>query len=190
MELKLSSGAGLPLAILLLIVLNGCSQVSGQLGECSIVQASDLGDTSAPSAQPAIITNAAIAGDASGRPDVQLFGYRVVCLTVATTRDLYSYASVLAEFSCSGAVSALSQLDCDDTGGTTNYTAQFDVECSLSNTWQLAETTPGDNVFQPPHASFATQQRKDCSVCVDPNESATLGGRDIDMETHCAGTFT
>lgn len=189
MKVQLNGSRRLGLLLLLLILfLNGCSQVTGQ-SECPIVQASDLGDTSAPSSMPGIIADSASGGDASSRPDVQLFAYQTVCLAVGVERDRYRFASVLAEYSCHGAVSVLSKIACDEVG-TTNYTAQFDVECD-DGAWELATSTivsSGTNVFQPPDATFDTALRQDCSFCVDPSRSADLGGRDIDTETHCAGT--
>ncbi len=184
------SRSGLLPLVLVLAVLCGCNQqVMGQVDSCVVPQASDLGSTSAPSDLPAIITTAATAGDSS--PSVQLFEFNTVCLAVGVERDMYRFASVVAEFSCSGAVPPGSSLDCDSSG-TTNYTAQFDLECN-TGAWILNASTifgsNASNVFQPADANLTTALRKDCSFCIDPVRSTAFGGVDITADSHCSGMF-
>ncbi len=174
--------------LLALVLLYGCNQTTGQ-DECVAVQGSDLGSTSTPSSMPAIITDAAKFGDGSTTLNVQLFNFSLVCLAVGLEANRYRYASVVVEYSCSGTVPAGSPLGCDS-GGTTNYTAQFDLECN-TGAWILSATlltSGGANVFQPPHATVNTEQRKDCSFCVDPTRSTALEAN-ISADTHCSGMY-
>lgn len=49
--------------------------------------------------------NGAISGAVSlqgGPPNVEVFGYRVVCLGAGQTRDTYTFTSIVANYSCDG----------------------------------------------------------------------------------------
>ena len=170
--------------MLVLLLLAASSLVRSQANsECQEVVASDLGDMSGPSTI-GLIADSGASGDGSVPPYVQLLQYKTVCLAVGETRDRYRFASVVARYNCSGIVSLISPIECDATG-TSTYTAQFDLQCSAGPEWTLSFAT-GKNVFPPPHASFDTVLRKNCSICIDPDELDTVN---VDTITHCAGKF-
>lgn len=176
------------LAAVVLILLTALSAVTGQDPECPEVQASDLGNTTSPTGE-GLIAAITLVGDASGSPppDVQLLNFTIVCLAVGTERNRYRLASVVTEYSCSGAVPVTSPIACDDSG-TTVYRVQFDLQCTDGSDgpeWErstVAAIVSGDSVFEPPSASLDSALSKQCSLCVDPD---VLGG--TDTTTHCTG---
>ncbi len=157
-------------------------------GSCLAVKASELGDVAAPNTT-GLIAASAIAGDLATPPNVQLFAFTEVCLAVAEARGMYRYASVVASYSCAGAVTANSPIPCETISA--NYSAQFDFECDSDNNWTLSVTplaivAGAEAAFFPSHGGFDTLLRKDCLLCVDPTASSRFGLA-IDNSTHCAG---
>ena len=154
---------------------------------CPVIDASVLGNTEAPSQEGAIAASFSL-GQGLSLPLVQLLAFRSVCLAPAASRDLYRFASVIANFSCEPGVL------CPTNGGVggSNFSAQFDFECLDVRTdgagprW--VASLFGGSYTSPPDGTFSTLPRTDCAFCVNPSPSvAGVLGLSPDVETHCQG---
>ena len=97
---------------------------------------------------------------------VQVYASHVVCLRSGRTRDTFSGASVIVNYTCTGRPS----------GCNGNPTlSQFEFEC-VGASWSPSVSGSAANIITtPPDGSFSTPRRSDCGVCVSPMRAAFSG---------------
>ena len=157
-----------------------------QPAECGMIQASDIGsETASTDGFIALLLGGA---DAASRPDITVHNVAVISLAVGTERNMFRWASVFANYTCSSSIPICPS-------GTYPRTEQFEVECVLpagqsdpiwsdSNLLQEQRNTPVN-----PNLTSA-DLRRDCSFCLSPADGVTVGvpaAIAIDAEFHCAG---
>ena len=121
-------------------------------------------------------------GDAATRPMVSVQNVEVVSLTVSNVQDMFQWASVIAEYTCTG-----QQCQISGGGDTVTRTEQFELQC-VNSAWTDSNILANQR-STPENPSLTTADlRKDCSICVSP-EDATLNSipNPVDSEFHCAG---
>ena len=154
---------------LLVAILITLDHSSGQ--QCSMITQSDLGSSTAPSTS-GLISSAllTISVENAGSPFVQLFEYHVVCEAIAPTRGMYSYVSLIANYTVNSEF----------------HMTQFDFGCTNRNEWDtLVDGSFLSIVTDPPDGSFSTVPRSDCRVCISPRRLT-----DSDAETHCVRKYS
>ena len=100
------------------------------------------------------------------------------------TRDKYRFASVIATYDCGGPAAGA----CPP--GPYPRTDQFEFGC-VGSVWQDSTILVDDRNV--PVNSSITTLRRDCSVCISPDDAANVGImpalNPLDTETHCAGNI-
>ena len=151
-----------------------------QRERCDMVVATDLGT-------PQNSTDGFIAlllggGDAANRPTVSVQNVEVVSLTVSDVQDMFQWASVIAEYTCTG-----QQCQISGGGDTVTRIEQFELQC-VDGGWTDSFALANDR-STPENPDLTTADlRKDCSICVSPEDAALNSiSNPVDSEFHCAG---
>jgi len=117
------------------------------------------------------------AGDNPPRPNVQLFESNIVCLAAGRTRGRYRLVSVIANFSCSGTA-------CNNNNIAWQI-AQFHLEC-VAGTWAASVIGSADFLItESPVGNLSTMLRRDCSLCIEPQQLPSPASDAVDEVTHC-----
>ena len=143
--------------------------------ECPMIRTNEIGSTVSPSTNGLIARSYVLqAGDNPQPPNVQLFVSNIVCLATGPTRERYRSVSLVANFSCSGAV-------CNNSN-VASQVAQFHFECILG-AWTASSQGSTDFLrTDSPVGTLSTALRRDCSLCIDPMQ---LPQQLVDQSTHC-----
>ena len=166
------------LLVLCLCFLSAFVSVRAQ-SECDIVQASDLGNSTA--SRGGAIGVFLGRSDVAGLPTITLENVEIISLAVGTVQNKFRWASVIATYNCSGE-------GCPD--DTYPRTDQFDLQCLNDSggdpMWLVNDRS------DPTNSSLTTDDlRRDCSVCLNPVNATDFGlppGTTVDAAFHCAGT--
>ena len=125
-------------------------------------------------------------GDAANRPLVSVQNVEVVSLTVSDVQDKFQWASVIAEYTCTGR----QQCQITGVGDTVTRTEQFELQCEDGD-WTDSQILANDR-NPPENPSLTTADlRKNCAFCVSPEDAAlnfvNTTINPVDSEFHCAG---
>ena len=154
-----------------------------QLQQCDMVVATDLGTPE--NSTEGIIALLLGGGDAANRPTVSVQNVEVVCLTVSDVQNKFQWASVIADYTCTGAPQQCQTFS----GDTVTRKEQFELQC-VDGGWTDSTILAIDR-STPENPSLTTADlRKDCSFCVSPEDAALLLiTNPVDSEFHCAGNI-
>ena len=135
--------------------------------DCTELQTSDLGSTTAPSTAGLLArTLATQSGDAT--PSIQVLDSNVVCLAQAPVRDSYRFVSVVVRYLRSS--------------DNMMVTAQFEYEC-IGGVWDFRSPA----ITSSPSATLSTAVKTDCFSCTDPASAPTA--LVVTPVEHCVGMF-
>ena len=150
-------------AVSLLALLSG-SEVNGQYSDCSMLQASELGDNTTLSSTGLLAE--ALNAVSQATLTYQLLEFNTVCLAQGTARDTYRSTSLVVMYRPSvGDVS----------------TMQLHLQC-INGDWSDLNFGSADNAISTADGSLITPTRRDCLVCVSPATPIP-----VSTQEHCSG---
>ena len=121
-------------------------------------------------------------GDAANRPLISVQNVEVVSLAVSDVQNKFQWASVIADYTCTGQPCQIS-----GDGDTVTRIEQFELQC-VDGGWTDSTILANDRSFPENPSLTAADLRKDCSICVSPEDAALNSiTNPVDSQFHCAG---
>ena len=136
--------------VLLLLLVLFSSSVNGQYSDCSMLQASELGDNTTLSST-GLLADALNAGG-QATLTYQLLEFNTVCLAQGTVRDTYRSTSLVVRYRDSLGVES---------------TTQLHLQC-IDEDWSDLNFGSIDNAISTTDSSLTTPTRRDCLLCISP----------------------
>ncbi len=117
------------------------------------------------------ISESIITGDGTAA-EIQVFAMSIVCASIPAQRGMFSYVSVVANYTSSRLAANVVQI------------GQFELRCDMNGAWSTFLFNSRSTSI-PSDANFDTPLRTDCAVCAEAS-SIAVGGREYDNITHCS----
>ena len=159
-------GMELPRAVSLFVLLS-LSAVNGQYSDCSMLQASELGDNTTLSSDGLLAE--ALNARSQATLTYQLLESNTVCLAQGTVRDSYRSTSLVVRYR-------------DSVGD--ESTMQLHLQC-IDGDWRERNFGFSDNAISTADGSLTTPTRRDCLVCASP--ATQIIGSSVSTQEHCLG---
>ena len=140
------------------------SPLQGQTTDCSMLEDSQLGNTSALSTE-GLLAAALRAQSGDANVSLQILEANTVCLGQGTVRDAYHSVSVVVRYR-----------EVNDT----EQLVQVEYQCT-NGEWGFGNESSASTI---PEGNVTTALRRDCSLCIEPDLSPD-GGMQVSAEEHC-----
>ena len=150
--------------VLLLLLVLFSSSVNGQYSDCTVLEASELGDNTTLSGTGLLAE--AINSVLQSALTYQLLEFNTVCLAQGTVRDTYRSTSLVVRYRDSLGVES---------------TTQLHLQC-INGDWSTINFGSADNAISTVDGSLTTPTRRDCLVCTSPALPIS-----VSTQEHCAG---
>ena len=131
-----------------------------------------------------VISNALRSGENPTLATIEVLEFNLLCLAASKERGRYRFFSALVKYRCT------------TTGGSGCpagiATEQFESQCDNNGKFSHMVIGQTDNTRRSdPIATFVTQNRRDCALCLSPALIAANSGSTLmtDDTTHCVGRF-
>ena len=151
-----------------LALLASSSRVRAQFDDCSALQESELGNTTALSTS-GLLADALAFQSGEANLALQVLEYNTVCLGQGTSRDSYRSTALVVRYLQAGESEVISQLH---------------LQC-IAGTWSTNNFGSSQNALTDADGTLSTSLRTDCFLCLEPDSAPP--GQQFSMEHHCLG---
>ena len=146
------------------LLLLATATANGQYSDCSMLEASELGDNSTLSDTGLLVD--ALNARSQATLTYQLLEFNTVCLAQGTIKDTYRSTSLVVRYRDSN--------NAESTG-------QLHLQC-FNGDWSEVSFGGSDNAISTADGSLTTPTRRDCLVCASPAFPIP-----VSTQEHCAG---